>query len=74
MVMVMEVWKNNVISTFQPGELDDVMQSALLANRVDFVKLFMENGVSLKDFLTVRRLLSIYNNVSFFLFVPFYLK
>jgi transient receptor potential cation channel subfamily M protein 2 len=42
-----------------------MMMMAIQLNRVDFVDLFLDNGVSLKDFLTVRRLLKLYNNVSF---------
>ena len=48
----------------QTEELNEVMSSALLGNRVDFIKLIMENGLSLKDFLTVKRMLQLYNNVS----------
>ena len=39
------------------------MFEAILNDKADFVKLFMENGVSLSDFLTVERLLEFYNNV-----------
>ena len=48
----------------QAEELNEVMSSALLGNRVDFIKLIMENGLSLKDFLTIKRMLQLYNNVS----------
>ena len=48
----------------QAEELNEVMSSALLGNRVDFIKLIMENGLGLKDFLTVKRMLQLYNNVS----------
>ncbi|KAK3605984.1 hypothetical protein CHS0354_019664 [Potamilus streckersoni] len=40
--------------------LDDVMLSAIQLNRVDFVKLFLDNGVSLKEFLKTKRLLQLY--------------
>ena len=43
--------------------LDEVMMSAIQLNRVDFVELFLDNGVSLKDFLTIKRLIMLYNNV-----------
>ena len=39
------------------------MFEAILNDKADFAKLFMENGVSLSDFLTVERLLEFYNNV-----------
>ena len=47
----------------QAGELDEVMYLALLGDRVDFIKLLLENGVSLKQFLTVKRMIQLYNNV-----------
>lgn len=37
------------------------MMDALLLNRVEFVKLLLENGVSLKRFLTINRLEQLYN-------------
>lgn len=52
------------LSLYQTGVLNDVMITAIQLNRVDFVDLFLDNGVSLKDFLTVRRLLLLYNDVS----------
>ncbi|XP_078660979.1 transient receptor potential cation channel subfamily M member-like 2 isoform X2 [Branchiostoma floridae x Branchiostoma belcheri] len=44
-------------------ELEDLMYSAILEDKVNFVKLFLENGVSLKDFLTVRRLQKLYSEI-----------
>ena len=49
--------------TFQPGELHNVMYLALMQNRVDFVKLFMETGLGLQDFLTVERMTQMYDEV-----------
>ena len=49
---------------FQTHELGDVMYQAIVKNRVDFVQMFLENGVNPKDFLTIRRLLQLYNSVS----------
>ncbi|KAK3101394.1 hypothetical protein FSP39_003210, partial [Pinctada imbricata] len=46
-----------------PAQLCEIMQSAVLLNRVDFVELFLDNGVSIKDFLTKKRLLYLYNNI-----------
>ena len=51
-------------SCLQTGELDDVMYLAIMKNRVDFVQMFLENGVSPKDFLSIKRMLLLYNNVS----------
>ncbi|GFN90287.1 transient receptor potential cation channel subfamily m member 2-like, partial [Plakobranchus ocellatus] len=45
------------------GRLDDIMLSAIQLNRVDFVELFLDHGVSLKDFLTVKRLQVLYNSI-----------
>jgi transient receptor potential cation channel subfamily M protein 3 len=43
--------------------LNQAMMDALLLNRVEFVKLLLENGVSLKKFLTISRLEKLYNAV-----------
>ncbi|WAR05192.1 TRPM2-like protein [Mya arenaria] len=43
------------------GKLDDVMFSAIQLNRVDFIELFLDHGVSVKEFLTKKRLLMLYN-------------
>ncbi|XP_021362499.1 transient receptor potential cation channel subfamily M member 2-like isoform X2 [Mizuhopecten yessoensis] len=45
------------------GSLDEIMLLAIDLNRVDFVEMFLDNGVSLKDFLTVKVLLQLYNSV-----------
>ncbi|XP_052244809.1 transient receptor potential cation channel subfamily M member-like 2 isoform X3 [Dreissena polymorpha] len=45
------------------GRLDDVMFSAIQLNRVDFIELFLDHGVSLKEFLTKKRLLQLYNRI-----------
>ena len=39
------------------------MLSAIQLNRTDFVELFMDHGVSLREFLTKKRLLMLYNKV-----------
>ena len=53
-----------LIVLFQTGSLDDMMLDALRLDRVDFVRLFLTNGVSMRDFLTVPRLRKLYNSVS----------
>ena len=40
------------------------MLEALQLDRVDFVRLFLANGVSMRDFLTLPRLKKLYNSVS----------
>ena len=43
--------------------LDDAMFTALVQDRTDFVQLFLDNGVDLKRFLTIRRLRDLYDDV-----------
>jgi transient receptor potential cation channel subfamily M protein 3 len=45
------------------------MLDALVMDRVDFVKLLIENGVSLHRFLTIQRLEELYNTVTHSLFI-----
>lgn len=45
------------------GALDEAMMQALEHDRIDFVKLLLENGVSMKKFLTIPRLEELYNTV-----------
>lgn len=40
------------------------MMDALINDRVDFVRLLLENGVSMRTFLTIPRLEELYNTVS----------
>lgn len=40
------------------------MLDALVMDRVDFVKLLIENGVSMHRFLTINRLEELYNTVT----------
>ena len=56
--------KINVL-TFKEGSLDQAMMDALVNDRVDFVKLLLENGVSMQKWLTIPRLEELYNIVSF---------
>ncbi|XP_044016610.1 transient receptor potential cation channel trpm isoform X3 [Aphidius gifuensis] len=44
-----------------PGALDQAMMQALQHDRIDFVKLLLENGVSMRKFLTIPRLEELYN-------------
>lgn len=46
------------------GALEHTMLNALLMDRVSFVKLLIENGVTMKHFLTVSRLEELYNMVT----------
>jgi len=40
-----------------------MMHMAIVNNRVSFVRLLLENGVSLREFLTDEELLALYNDV-----------
>ncbi|XP_076456247.1 transient receptor potential cation channel subfamily M member-like 2 isoform X2 [Babylonia areolata] len=61
-----DIAKSEIFTDERPwptGALDEMMMSAIQLNRVDFVDLFLDNGVSLRGFLTVRRLLKLYNEI-----------
>lgn len=45
------------------GALETAMMDALIYDRVEFVKLLLENGVSMEKFLTIDRLEDLYNTV-----------
>lgn len=53
-----------MIDCVQEGALEVAMMDALINDRVDFVKLLLENGVSMHTFLTIPRLEELYNSVS----------
>jgi len=44
--------------------LEDAMMDALITNRVEFVNLLLENGVSMSEFLTRSRLEELYKAVT----------
>ncbi|XP_049813711.1 transient receptor potential cation channel trpm [Schistocerca nitens] len=44
-----------------PGALEEAMMQALEHDRIDFVKLLLENGVSMRKFLSIPRLEELYN-------------
>ncbi len=52
---------------FKTSELNNLMEFALLENRPKFVELLLENGVNLKSFLTIKRLLFLYNSHKVFI-------
>ena len=45
---------------FKPGQLEALMEIALLENKPKFVEMLLENGLNLKEFLTSKRLISFY--------------
>ncbi|XP_071767161.2 transient receptor potential cation channel subfamily M member 7 isoform X2 [Centroberyx gerrardi] len=59
-----DIAKNHVFVYGQQllvGSLEQAMLDALVMDRVDFVKLLIENGVSMHRFLTINRLEELYN-------------
>ncbi|KAG5335546.1 TRPCG protein, partial [Acromyrmex charruanus] len=50
------------------GALEQAMMQALQHDRIDFVKLLLENGVSMRKFLSIPRLEELYNTVGQFYF------
>uniref|UniRef100_A0A4W3ILF8 non-specific serine/threonine protein kinase n=1 Tax=Callorhinchus milii TaxID=7868 RepID=A0A4W3ILF8_CALMI len=58
-----DIAKKNVLvygQHWKVGSLEQAMLDALLMDRVDFVKLLLENGVSIHHFLTISRLQELY--------------
>ncbi|XP_064135610.1 transient receptor potential cation channel subfamily M member 2 isoform X2 [Loxodonta africana] len=49
---------------WKPSDLHPMMAAALISNKPDFVKLFLENGVHLKEFVTQDTLLYLYENLA----------
>uniref|UniRef100_A0A8D2MFU5 Transient receptor potential cation channel subfamily M member 2 n=1 Tax=Zonotrichia albicollis TaxID=44394 RepID=A0A8D2MFU5_ZONAL len=49
---------------WKPSDLHPVMAAALISNKPDFVKLFLEQGVRLKDFVTWDTLVYLYDNLA----------
>uniref|UniRef100_A0A671UGX0 Transient receptor potential cation channel, subfamily M, member 1b n=1 Tax=Sparus aurata TaxID=8175 RepID=A0A671UGX0_SPAAU len=50
------------------NSLEQAMMDALVLDRVDFVKLLLENGVNIHHFLTIPRLEELYNTVIYLLY------
>ena len=48
---------------FQPNQLENLMEIALIKNKPKFVKLLLEHGLNLKKFLTYRRIIFLYNAI-----------
>lgn len=51
------------VMSSQVNSLEQAMMDALVLDRVDFVKLLIENGVNMNHFLTIPRLEELYNTV-----------
>uniref|UniRef100_A0AAY4EL53 Transient receptor potential cation channel, subfamily M, member 7 n=1 Tax=Denticeps clupeoides TaxID=299321 RepID=A0AAY4EL53_9TELE len=55
------VYGQQFVLVLKVGSLEQAMLDALVMDRVDFVKLLIENGVSMHRFLTISRLEELYN-------------
>ncbi|XP_020835678.1 transient receptor potential cation channel subfamily M member 2 isoform X1 [Phascolarctos cinereus] len=49
---------------WKPSDLHPMMAAALITNKPEFVKLFLENGVRLKEFVTWDTLIYLYENLA----------
>uniref|UniRef100_A0A671NU51 non-specific serine/threonine protein kinase n=1 Tax=Sinocyclocheilus anshuiensis TaxID=1608454 RepID=A0A671NU51_9TELE len=59
-----DVAKDNILvygQQWQVGSLEQTMLDALVMDRVSFVKLLIENGMTMRRFLTISRLEQLYN-------------
>ncbi len=55
---------SNIGQEWPLGALEQATQEALENDRVDFVRLLLDNGVNMNKFLTIARLEKLYNSVS----------
>ena len=51
------------------ADMNELLRDALIHNRVDFVKLYLESGVNLKAYLTHSELTYLYNQVNSIIFL-----
>ncbi|GFO25838.1 transient receptor potential cation channel subfamily m member 3-like [Plakobranchus ocellatus] len=56
-----EIFREDVI--WKPGSLEEFLTEALVENKVDFVKLLLNNGIIMQEYLTVGRLEHLYNSI-----------
>ncbi|GFS07559.1 transient receptor potential cation channel subfamily M member 3-like [Elysia marginata] len=56
-----EIFREDVI--WRPGSLEEFLTQALVENKVDFVKLLLNNGIIMQEYLTVGRLEHLYNSI-----------
>ncbi|XP_061196286.1 transient receptor potential cation channel subfamily M member-like 2 [Saccostrea echinata] len=57
-----EIFTASNKTNYQELKLDDAMMTALIQDRLEFVKLFLENGIDLSHFLDIRNLWNLYSN------------
>uniref|UniRef100_A0A2C9KDE9 TRPM SLOG domain-containing protein n=1 Tax=Biomphalaria glabrata TaxID=6526 RepID=A0A2C9KDE9_BIOGL len=56
-----EIFREDVI--WPDGSLENFLTQALLENKVDFVKLILNNGIIMQEYLTVEQLQNLYNAI-----------
>ena len=56
-------WLDYSVTHLCAGSLDDVMTTVLMEDKVDFVRLLLQNSVVMKEYLTVYRLRKLYSMV-----------
>ena len=64
MILMLSMSSFLLLNFVQISTLEEIMTLALKTNKVEFVEVLMENGVSMEKYLTVRRLESLYREVS----------
>ncbi|XP_005094347.1 transient receptor potential cation channel subfamily M member 3 [Aplysia californica] len=55
-----EILREDVI--WKDGSLEEVLTLALVENKVEFVKLLLQNGIIMREYLTIARLEHLYNS------------
>ncbi|CAL1527369.1 unnamed protein product [Lymnaea stagnalis] len=56
-----EIFREDVI--WKEGSLEEFLTQALVENKVDFVKLMLNNGIIMQEYLTIQRLEHLYNSM-----------
>ncbi|KAK2172373.1 hypothetical protein NP493_967g00038 [Ridgeia piscesae] len=62
-----DIARNEILTEdakWDPVQLEELMEIAILHDRVDFVKLFLENGITFTKLLTDERILTFYKQTS----------
>ncbi|ESO90835.1 hypothetical protein LOTGIDRAFT_163721 [Lottia gigantea] len=57
-----EIFREDV--NWEKGSLDEIMTKAILEDKVDFIKLLLNQGVVMKEYLVVKRLEELYSKIS----------
>lgn len=65
MIAPVKAFLRVAVGPMQVGSLEQALLDALVMDRVSFVKLLIDNGMTMSRFLTVERLEELYNTVIF---------